>query len=280
MIRAFNIDDLEGVNNLINRGDIIDKIDVVKDIKERAEKFLIYKDKNIKGFAYVIKSIDEKNQWNIQIYVDIEERRKGIGTKLYNELFNYLEEKNPRCLFTEFRVDINDSTGFYEKLGYKRWYRCPNLIYRGKEKFDLDIDFVFYEDKYYDQYLKCTQECFYELRRNNDFKPYLVPKSEEERHRLMENKDSIYLTLNNNEEIISTVTVKDGYIDNIMVPQKYQGEGYGKKIAQFAINRALDEGVEPIYLCYVDGNDKVNNLYKSLGFETLQIIDIYRKYMN
>lgn len=64
-----------------------------------------------------------------------------------------------------------------------------------------------------------------------------------------------------------------------MVPQKYQGEGYGKKIAQFAINRALDEGIEPIYLCYVDGNDKANNLYKSLGFETLQVIDIYRKYM-
>lgn len=71
-----------------------------------------------------------------------------------------------------------------------------NLIYRGKEKFDLDIDFIFYEDKYYDQYLKCTQECFYELRKNNDFKPDLVPKSEEERYRLMENKGSIYLTVN------------------------------------------------------------------------------------
>lgn len=280
MIREFNIDDLEGVNNLINRGDIIDKIDVIKDVKRRAEKFLIYREEEIKGFAYMIKSMDEENQWNIEIYVDIEERRKGIGTKLYNELFNYLEDENLRCLVAEFRVDINDSTGFYEKLGYKKWYRCPNLIYRGKEKFDLDIDFVFYEDKYYDQYLKCTQECFYELRRNNDFKPYLVPKNEEERHRLMENKDSIYLTLNNNEEIISTVTVKDGYIDNVMVSQKYQGKGYGKKIAQLAINRALDEGIEPIYLCYVDGNEKANNLYKSLGFEILQIIDIYRKYMN
>lgn len=279
MIREFNIYDLEGVNNLINRGDIIDKIDVVKNIKERAEKFLIYREQEIKGFAYMIKSMDEENQWNIQIYVDIEERRKGIGTKLYNELFNYLEEKNPRCLFTEFRVDTNDSTGFYEKLGYKRWYRCPNLIYRGKEKFDLDIDFVFYEDKYYDQYLKCTHECFYELRKNNDFKPYLVPKSEEERYRLMENKDSIYLKLNNNEEIISTVTVKDGYIDNVMVSQKYQGKGYGKKITQFAINKSLEQGAQPIYLCYVEGNEKANNLYKSLGFETLQVIDIYRKYM-
>ncbi len=279
MIREFKLDDLEEINKLIYRGDILDKIDVIKDIQERAEEFLIYKDENIKGLAYVIKSVYEENLWNIQIYVDIKERRKGIGTRLYNELFRYLEKENTGCIVTEFRVDVNDSTGFYKKLGYEKWYRCPNLIYREKEQFDLDIDFVSYEDKYYDQYSKCVQECFYELRKRYDFKPYLIPKSEEERNRLIENKDSIYLTLNN-EEIISAVTIKGGYIDNIMVPQKHQGKGYGKNITQFAINKSLDQGVQPIYLCYIDGNEKANNLYKSLGFEIFQVIDIYRKFIN
>jgi len=65
-----------------------------------------------------------------------------------------------------------------------------------------------------------------------------------------------------------------------MVPQKHQGKGYGKNITQFAINKSLDQGVQPIYLCYIDGNEKANNLYKSLGFEILQVIDIYKKYLS
>lgn len=278
MIRDFKLKDVRAINEIISRGDIIDEIDVIKDIQSQSEKFLVYDDAVIKGFAYAVKRTEGKNEWNVEVYVDIKERRKGIGTALYEELFRYLEQEKPSVLVTEFRVDINDPTLFYERLGYQKWYGCPNLFYKGSVQHNIDISFVNYEDKYYEQYAKCRQECFYDLRKEYDFKPYFIPMSKEDRKNFLNEKDSIYIALDK-DEIIACTTVKNGYIDNIMVPPAYQGMGYGKKATQFAINKALSEGVQSIYLCYIDGNEKADKLYKSLGFETLQIIYVYRKFI-
>jgi GNAT superfamily N-acetyltransferase len=262
----------------MSRGDIIDKIDILRDIHNQARKFLVYDEKVIKGFAYAVRVTEEENEWTIQVYVDTKERRKGIGTALHQELLRYLESEKPNVLVTEFRVDINDSTAFFQRHGYKKWYGCPNLLYKGTIQYDVDINFVNYEDKYYMKYAKCRQECFYELRKRYDFKPYLIPLSEEDRTCLLKEKDSIYLTLNK-EEIIACVTIKNGCIDDVMVSPLYQGSGYGKKTTQFAINKALSQGAHPIYLYYIDGNEKADRLYKSLGFETMQIIHVYRRFM-
>lgn len=62
-----------------------------------------------------------------------------------------------------------------------------------------------------------------------------------------------------------------------MVSPSYQRKGYGKKITQFGINKELSKGEPLIHLCYIEGNEKAENLYKSLGFETVQVIHIYRK---
>ncbi len=278
MIRDFRLEDVNQLNEIMSRGDIIDKVDIIKDIQSKSKIFLVYEDERIKAFAYAAKGTEGENEWNIQVYVDIKERRKGIGIALYKELLRYLEPEKPRVLITEFRVDINDSTPFYERLGYQKWFGCPNLFYKGKEQNDIDINFINYEDKYYEQYARCRQECFYELRKNYDFKPYLIPLCEEDRENFLKEKNCIYLALNN-EEIMACVTVKSGYIDNIMVPPVYQNKGYGKKVTQFAINKALEQETHPIYLCYIDGNEKANKLYKSLGFETMQIIHVYRKFI-
>jgi ribosomal protein S18 acetylase RimI-like enzyme len=280
LIREFKLDDINQLNEIIIKGDnIIDDIDIIRDIQSQAKKLLVYDENGIKGFVYISLRNEEENEWNIQLYVDFKERRKGIGTALYKEVLKYLDQEKPLILVTEFRVDINDSTHFYERLGYEKWFRCPNLVYKETSIKDVNIDFITYEDKYYDQYTECRQECFYELRKTYDFKPYLIPKSEEDRERFLSDKDSIYLTLDN-ESLVACVTVKKGCIDNIMVSPTYQGKGYGKKVTQFAINKALSEGVQPIYLYYIEGNKKAVNLYKALGFETLQIIDVYRKFVN
>lgn len=271
-------EDIEQLNEIMSRGDIIDKIDILDDINNQAKKFLVYDEKAIKGFAYAIRRTEEENEWTIQVYVDVEERRKGIGTALHQELIRYLECEKPSVLVTEFRVDINDSSTFFQRFDYQKWFGCPNLVYKGAIQNYVDVNFVNYEDKYYEKYAKCRQDCFYELRKNYDFKPFLIPLSEEDRARFLKEKDSIYVSFNK-DELMACVTVKNGCIDDIMVSPLYQGKGFGKKTTQFAINKALSQGVHPIYLYYIDGNEKANRLYKSLGFETMQIIHVYRKFM-
>lgn len=278
MIRDFMLEDLEELSKLIIRSDILDEIDIPKDISSQAKKFVIYDENPIKGFAYAILQSEKDKEWNIQVYVDIKERRKGIGTALYSEILEFLKNEEPEILVTEFRVDINDSTPFFLKHGFKKWYGCPNLTYTGSYQPDIDISFVNYEDKYYENYAKVRQECFYELRKNNDFKPYLIPLSEEDRARFLKDKDFVYIALAN-DEILASVIVKDGYLDNVIVSPKYQGMGYGKKLVQFAINKALSQGMNPVNLLYIEGNEKAAGLYKSLGFETKQIIDVHRKFL-
>lgn len=81
-----------------------------------------------------------------------------------------------------------------------------------------------------------------------------------------------------NNEIIATVYIKNGIIDHLMISPNYQGKGYGKKVTQFAINKALSEGAELIQLGVIEWNKKATNLYKSLEFEIVQTVQIYRQF--
>lgn len=56
---------------------------------------------------------------------------------------------------------------------------------------------------------------------------------------------------------------------------KKQGEGYGKLITQFAINKAIQREIKQINLEVVEWNVRAVNLYNSLGFETVQIMHSY-----
>ncbi|MDF2672069.1 MAG: hypothetical protein K0R09_334 [Clostridiales bacterium] len=277
MIREFISEDIEQIYKIINMEVIDNVMDTIRNIQNDSKKFIVWDDAGIKGFAYMLEMNKENKEWNIQLFVEPKERRKRIGTALYQEIQRYLECEKPSVLVTEFRVDIDNTASFYEKLGYKKWYGSPELYYRGTNQPEVDIKFVPYEDKYYEQYAKCRQDCFYEMSVKNDFKPYVIPLSEQDKKNLFSGKDSIYVTLDN-ECLIGAITIDNGYLDQIMVSPAYQGKGYGKKITQFGINKELDKGISLIHLCYIEGNDKAENLYRSLGFETVQITHVYRKF--
>ena len=45
------------------------------------------------------------------------------------------------------------------------------------------------------------------------------------------------------------------------------------------MNKALSQGATSVQLCYIEGNSKAENLYKVLGFETVQVMHVYRNFM-
>lgn len=279
MIRNYVTEDLGQLHNIISKEVIGIDLDTIRNIQSGVKNFLIWDEAGIKGFAYMIESNKEKHEWRIQLYVDPQERRKGIGTALYHEIQRQVEVEKPSVLVTEFRVDIDDPAHFYERFGYKKWYGSPDMHYRGTTQEGVNISFVNYEDKYYEQYAKCRQDCFYEIRKQNDIQPYIRPLNDEDRKNILSEKDSIYLAFDN-ECLVGAIKIKGGYLDLVMVSPSYQGKGYGKKITQFGINKALREGQPLIQLCYMEGNKRAENLYKSLGFEIVQNTHAYRKFMN
>ncbi len=59
---------------------------------------------------------------------------------------------------------------------------------------------------------------------------------------------------------------KCAYLMNIYVRQEYRRQGLARKICNFLIERAREEGAEKIYL---ESSDMAFELYRSLGFEDM-----------
>lgn len=137
-------------------------------------------------------------------------------------------------------MDNDDETSFYKSLHYEKWCVELDLYYNGSEQLRCNLKFVPYEDKYFEQYAEGVRNSFYELRKLNDFQPYLCCElNEEKRKEFLDNKENIFLLLNKEKLIASVIVYNEGSIDDIFVLPSYQGEGYGKKTMQFAINKAI-----------------------------------------
>ncbi|MFD1851932.1 GNAT family N-acetyltransferase [Oceanobacillus bengalensis] len=62
-------------------------------------------------------------------------------------------------------------------------------------------------------------------------------------------------------------TNKDTWIDRIMIDEKYQSKGLGRKAMMGLIDIVSKEfGVNHIYLSIIEENEAAYNLYKSIGF--------------
>ncbi len=276
-IRSFRMEDIEEVINLINNVDTGYEIDDVKVIQTNAVKFIVYEEEYIKGLAYATVNTNDANQKEAQIklYVEPKSRTNGIGSDLFTELKTFLTGLNLDVLSAYMRVDIKDPGSFCEKMGFQKWWGSPELKLVGPIFHDVDIEFVEYDDKYFEQYVKVVQEAYYEIHKKNDLKPYLASADSVTKYKL-NNKMNVFLALKN-DQIMASVTVGDGTIDNLMVSSEYQGRGYGKKALQFGINKMLNHGYDEIRICYMEGNSNAEKLYYSLGFKFLQNTHVYRK---
>ncbi|MCB2290918.1 GNAT family N-acetyltransferase [Clostridium sp. CS001] len=107
--------------------------------------------------------------------------------------------------------------------------------------------------------------------------PYDLPPSQHDREYKLKNKDFIFVSFEK-EQLVSSVFVKDNYLDFIMVTPDYQGKGYGKKTTQFGINKALRQNAKLINLSALESNTKAIALYESLGFEIVQTVYFYRQF--
>ncbi len=249
MIRSFKVEDTREVSELINRAKSGYEIEEIKEIQINAIAFVVYEDQYIRGFAYSTINNNDANEKEAQIklYVDSKSRRQGIGTSLYDHLLDIIKTFKPDILTSYIRVDIENPSSFCDRLGFHKWWGSPELYYNGTSFPEVELEFSKYEDRYFNQYVKMVQECFYEVHKENDIKPYLASEEIVRKYKL-NNKDKVYLVLEE-EKIMVSVTIGEGTIDNLMVSKAAQGKGYGKKALQFAMNKLLSQGYDEIRIC-------------------------------
>ncbi|WP_160687719.1 GNAT family N-acetyltransferase [Clostridium sp. C2-6-12] len=122
MIREFSIEDKEQLFKIVKQGIIIRDQDINNYITNKDIKIIVYDDneRGIIGFSSFRLWMSNKNKADVDTYVVPSSRRKGIGTLLYNEIMKYTAEINLKFINTRFRVDEDDATLLYKKLGYEK----------------------------------------------------------------------------------------------------------------------------------------------------------------
>ena len=134
-------------------------------------------------------------------------------------------------------------------------------------KVTSDINLIPFMDEYYNTYETIYNECFYEMRKALDIKPYNFYHSIEQ----LENKKSNIFLLLQEGQLVGSVACIDNEIDDLIVNKKCQGKGYGKKLLLFAINHMQKSGVTPIKLHVAKWNEKAVSLYEKYGFQCVHI---------
>lgn len=92
----------------------------------------------IAGYAYATRYRERSAyQWctEASLYIHNDYFRKGVGTKLYNELFNILEKQGFRNVYAVINLPNERSVALHEKLGFKHFADYEQVGYKlGKWK--------------------------------------------------------------------------------------------------------------------------------------------------
>ena len=133
-----------------------------------------------------------------------------------------------------------------------------------------ELAMIPFDEQYAREYMQIYNECFFEMRRALEVKPYHYYQSEEQ---LAERKDDIFLYMQDGE-IIGSFVLCDKEIDDLIVNPKYQGQGYGKKLLHTALAMMQEKKVTPIILHVAAWNERALHLYETNGFESTLAIKV------
>ncbi|MCA0972124.1 GNAT family N-acetyltransferase [Halobacillus litoralis] len=243
-----------------------------------AEQVLVYEQSGVKGVScYSTYENSEESIAQMSLYIDPEYRRSGLGANLYKETEKLIAERDSDFVSVYLSESQEDGLQFAESMGFVKWWSSPELIYRGKPFSKTNGEFVKYDNVLYESFRKVVQDAYYDLHEKVDIKPYTASDDIVKQYQL-KNKDRVYVVVQG-EEVVASVTVGDGEIENLMVAPDHQGKGYGREALKFGVNTLLSEGYPEVRLCYVTGNEAAENLYSSIGFERLHTTHVCRKFM-
>lgn len=122
-----------------------------------------------------------------------------------------------------------------------------------------------FEERYFEQYKRIYNECFYDMRKALEIEPYNYLKGYEQ---IKEKVNNIHLLVKE-EEIIGSVACYGNEIDDLIVNKKYQKKGYGKQLLLWGMQHIRRLNGEPITLHVAEWNQNALRLYKEVGFEVV-----------
>lgn len=132
---------------------------------------------------------------------------------------------------------------------------------------ETNLSCIPFEEKYFQDYMRIYNKCFYKMRKALDIEPYDFLHSCEQ---IAEKVKDIYLLVEH-EEIIGSVACYGNEIDDLIVNPQYQHRGYGKQLLLWGMQLIRQRNREPITLHVAEWNQDALKMYENVGFEVTSI---------
>lgn len=218
------------------------------------------------------------------LFVDLAHRRQGVGS----QLLKYLEEDMRANGVVEAVCDYKTDPvieAFVDHYGYGRWFKSCHMTFENHRFEGLEaqlsernLTVVPYEDGLYTPVQCIFSEAFHGMRLALGLPSTLSLPSEEDRADFLENAENVFVLLDNAAPV-AVLRLENHEVDAIAVDPLKQNQGYGKMLAQIAVNTLKDRGHERPTLWVVEGNP-ARFLYESIGFKALRIHQFDCKELN
>lgn len=125
-----------------------------------------------------------------------------------------------------------------------------------------DIICTPFQEKYWEQYKKTYNECFYKMRKELEVEPV---NFYDDYSQIKDKADDIFLFLQNGI-IAGAVSCYGNEIDDLFVEKSFQGQGIGQKLLLWGMNHIKERGYEKIILHVAAWNQNAVKLYLKSGF--------------
>lgn len=131
---------------------------------------------------------------------------------------------------------------------------------------DSELALRNYEDSDYEAYREMYNACFREMRTALGRTPVECCDS---REHLAKRSQDIFI-YEKNGTILGSVAIYGNEIDDLIVAEKFQGNGYGRELLTFALCIARKRQKAPVRLHVADWNQKAMKLYRKMGFKVVK----------
>lgn len=146
------------------------------------------------------------------------------------------------------------------------------MEYRGGP---VESDFFMrpYTDGDYEEYRRVYNRCFSRMRTALGLVPVECCAKREE---LLRRRDQIFVC-EENGALVGSVAVYENEIDDLIVAEEFQRQGWGRKFLEFALHKMQKEGIYPIRLHVADWNRGAMKLYKDRDFVIIRTEKVRQK---
>lgn len=131
-----------------------------------------------------------------------------------------------------------------------------------KEYEKVNIECIPFQKKFWNEYMKIYNECFYEMRKDLEIEPFHFYSDYSQ---MQDKADNTFLYVQNGK-IVGAVSCYGNEIDDLIVNKDFQRNGWGKQLLLWGIDYMKKSGYEEIVLHVAEWNKRAIELYLKTGF--------------